>query len=282
MSIGLALAAAGSLLLLALAAAGSCCWRLLLAPAACSCCTAGAALVWFCCSFDGFLLPRSSSSSPLPLPLFDSCAKLFPFLFFSFLFLFFIPFSSVLTPPHIQAASQFAPSHTGAGSNLHDSTLGHSTVSRSPLPTQSEGCPFPRCNGEFQVFFFSSFPFFLLVPLSSSSVQMYVYRYTKQELPVPAFLLLLFFFSQKGLGNVRPHLFASHRSLSDCPRYYSFRKIVLNKSKDGSTMPILMDGKHQHDGDGSSDDASDDESDDDSDSVRHYKIIFTLASTESS
>ena len=146
-------AAAGSccrwLLLLALAA-GACCWLLRLALAA-----AGAALVWFCCSFDGFLLPRSSSSSSSsPLPLFDSCAKLFPFLFFSFLFLFFIPFSSVLTPPHIQAASQFAPSHTGAGSNLHDSTLGHSTVSRSPLPTQSEGCPFPRCNGEFQVFFF--------------------------------------------------------------------------------------------------------------------------------
>ena len=71
---------------------------------------------------------------------------------------------------------------------------------------------------------------------------------------------------------MRPHLFASHRSLGDCPRYYSFRKIVLNKSKDGSssTMPILMDGKHQHDGDGSSDDASDDESDDDSDSVRHF------------
>ena len=149
-------AAAGSccrwLLLLALAA-GACCWLLRLALAA-----AGAALVWFCCSFDGFLLPRSSSSSSSsPLPLFDSCAKLFPFLFFSFLFLFFIPFSSVLTPPHIQAASQFAPSHTGAGSNLHDSTLGHSTVSRSPLPTQSEGCPFPRCNGEFQVFFFLLF-----------------------------------------------------------------------------------------------------------------------------
>jgi hypothetical protein len=25
------------------------------------------------------------------------------------------------------------------------------------LPTQSEGCPFPRCNGEFQVFFFLLF-----------------------------------------------------------------------------------------------------------------------------
>ena len=158
------------LLLLALAA-GSCCrWLLLLAPAA--------ALAWFCCSFDGFLLPRSSF--PLPsssfLFLFSSasklflCAKLFPFLFLS------LPFSLL---SHIQVASQCAPSHTGASSTLHDSTLGHSTVSRSPLPTKSEGCPFPRCNGEFRVCFsillFLFFPFLLLLLFN---VCIYIYIYT--------------------------------------------------------------------------------------------------------
>jgi hypothetical protein len=63
-----------------------------------------------------------------------------------------------------------------------------------------------------------------------------------------------------GLGNVRPHLYASHRSLSDCPHYYSFRKTVLNKSGN-NTVPILMDSNHREGGRGGSDSDSDSDSD---------------------
>ena len=40
-----------------------------------------------------------------------------------------------------------------------------------------------------------------------------------------------------GLGHVQSHLFASHRSLSDCPHYRAFRKMAMNKN--GPSIPVV-------------------------------------------
>ena len=58
-----------------------------------------------------------------------------------------------------------------------------------------------------------------------------------------------------GLGHIYSHLHASHRALCDCPHYFNFRKMVLNKN--GPTMPINIIEKEYLDHQNSNNDEQD-------------------------